>query len=562
MADLMDYGRYTPHNVTGGGLGGASENPVSGFMQGYSFVRNQQRQDAADEQGRKRDALQDQILQSKVDDINNAKQSNQMRALAMDMERDPYGFMNNYDPEFLNKTFANVGNNPDLAHLATPEARARYKAGINKLFASMPNEQNGGTFDVQGVTDGLNMAFQHQVDKGTDVNGRTDFQGKKIVGFTPAPDGHSFYMLVQTTDAQGNVDVGPITERRTADPKDNVRAFTVDEVLGTVRRNNAVVNYLDAQQARLGDQEAIKRATARSEHSRVLNTIDANVDPSLTGASKQAAITREGFKAGLDVGPASTLGAGLAADDKDKVLDDANKAAAVFSHYMSNGSLYDNPNSAAQLAQTLKASSPVLSGRLNEISKIQDVGKYNDALDRLKEMSGSLHERAALGETKFHEVPQNDGSTVVVTQTGRGALKGQEPQVLDGAGKPVKPAKPEMTLHAAMKRQTELAHLMSKADEEGQIGNLLKDAGIKATLQKKADAGDESAKKALAGTDDGDAAKAYRQAIANEMKMVNEVIQGHVGKTPQQSSQPAANPKGKVVLVRDPVTGQQRYVNK
>jgi hypothetical protein len=549
MADLMDYGRYTPHNVTGGALGGgmAAENPGAGFMQGYGFVRNQQRQDEADEQGRKRDALQDQILQSKVDDISNQRQSNVLRAMAADMERDPVNWMKGYSEDELSKAFANVGSNPDLAHLATPEGRAQYRAGVNKIHASMPNDQNGGQFDIQGITDGLNMALPGQINKGTDVNGRTDFQGKKIVGFAPAPDGHRFYMLVQTTDVNGNPDVGPVTEKRTADPNDKVKAFSLEEVMGTLRRNSAAVNYLDSQQARLGDAEAIKRTTARSDHARVLDTINSNIDPNLQGAERQAAITREGYRAGLNPSEASTLASNMAVDNKDKALDDANKGYVVFDHYVKN--IYGDPRYAAQLAETLKTSSPILSGQLSKISQIQDVNQYNQAVDDLREKAMGLHERATMNMPHFHNMPTGDGGEQPFSQTPRQALGGVPPQSVEGFNKPPKPAVDPIKARDKVQQIDKELYMLEKGDTSEAMAKIMADPKMKATVE-----GNKQLQ-AVLNSGDKEARDQYYQTLKEQRAMYSEyAARGQSNKPAQAGS--AAPPKGKIKAFRNKETGQ------
>ena len=291
MADLMDYGRYTPHNVTGGGLGGASENPVSGFMQGYSFVRNQQRQDAADAQEQKRSALQDQLLQSKVDEVNNQKQINENYAVAAAMRDNPTGWWKNFDESTLKRIRSALGNNPDLAYLTTQQGRNNFKIGVNQIMSGMPDEQNGGNLDTQKILAGMNLGLKPQLMRGTDVNGRTDFQDKSLYGFTPATDKDHFFMMVKTIDSQGNPDIGPITERRTSAPDDPVKAFTIPGVMDALRHNAAIVNWLDSQNARLGDPEALKRISAQSRNHELLNQID-QIDPSIAPEDRRTAVTR------------------------------------------------------------------------------------------------------------------------------------------------------------------------------------------------------------------------------------------------------------------------------
>lgn len=522
MADLMDYGRYTPHNVTGGGLGGASENPVSGFMQGYSFVRNQQRQDAADAQEQKRSALQDQLLQSKVDEVQNQRQINLNAALANDMRQNPTGWWKNYDDDTLNQVFSGLKSNPDLAYLTTPEGRNAFKLGATKIMSGMPSDQNGGNFDLKSIKDGVNLGLKPQLMKGTDANGRTDFLDKSIAGFVPAPSRDNFYMTVQTTDNQGNVDVAPVTERRSADPNDPVKAFTIPGVMDALRHNAAIVNWLDSQNARLGDQEALKRISAQSRNHELLNQID-QIDPNLSPEDRRTAITRAVLAGGGGVNEATTLGANMGASPKDRTLDDANKAAAVFNHNV--GYLYDNPGTAAALAEQIKDASPVLAGQLRNLSQIKDKDQYNAAVDDLRLKAESMPTRAALNTEHFQQFNLPDGSTFYGVQTPAGAIKGKGMVEAPGLGTSPPQSKPEMTPAQAFRRQTELTRLLSKADEPNAMGQLLQDPKLKDALKKRADAGDQGAKSALGGGTDNDSAKVYRQAILDEMKYVQGFMQ-------------------------------------
>jgi hypothetical protein len=316
----------------GGALG--NENPVTGFMQGYSFVDNLKRQQEADARARADDELrkqllqgQGQLLQGQVDAMNNQKQSNLMKAMAADMERDPYGWMNNYDEDTLNNVFTHVKNNPDLAYLATSEGRNRFKTGYNKIMSGMPNEQNGGVFDTQAIMDGLNTALGDQLNKGTDANGRTDFQGKQVAGFVPAPNEGQFYILVKTRDAGGNEHVAPITRNRTGDPDDIARPFTVDEMMGGLRRNAAAVNYLDSMQARLGDQEAIKRISTHDRATKLTDQLE-RIDRKLPLEEQKREAIKAGLQHGLGVNEAIFLGANWTQTGKERSHSGASRRTA------------------------------------------------------------------------------------------------------------------------------------------------------------------------------------------------------------------------------------------
>jgi hypothetical protein len=558
MADLMDYGRYTPHNAMGGygGMGGGSENPVAGFMQGYSFVDNLQRQQAADAEAQKTNALRDQLLQGQVDDLNNQKQINSNYAVMTAMTHDPSGWWNNFDDATLQKTLSGLANHPEYGYLATPDGRNQFKTGYNKIMSSMPNLQNGGTFDIQGITDGLNQALGPQINKGTGANNSTDVQKKEIAGIVPAPNPGQFYFTVKTTYNDGTSDIAPLTVYRSGDPNDVARPYTVEQVLDPLRRNAAIVNYLDSQNARLGDKGAISRIQAQGQNQDLVNQIN-QIDPSLSPADRQQAIVKAALQNNRSPGEAIALGANMAANPKDRALDDAAKAIQVFDH--SIGSVYDNPDRAEMLADQLRPYSKVLADQLDVASRIKDPAQYNAAIDNARIKRESLTQQAQWNQPSYHEFGNQGGGTTVFSQTPKQALNGQEPREVGGLGKNPPPIMSDMTYPAALKRQTELTNLITKEDKSG----ILNDPRMKAALQQRADAGDEGAKKALAGSNDQDATAAHKQALADELRYVQGQIQLHQQETAQAPKNNGSNvrptPNQNQGMMFQDKNGNQRY---
>jgi len=468
----MDYGRNTPANVRGyGGLGGASENPVAGFMQGYGFVNDLNRQNAADARAQTSDDLRNQILQGQIDAQNTQKQAisnqndvNANKAFASFIQQnpDPDTWTNYYSPDEINKRIGPILQDPRFSHYATQQGRDQFKQGYSTFMSGMPNQDNGGNYDQQKLLQGFNQMYAPQINQGTGEGGRTDVVAKQVNGIVPAQNPGQFYVTVKTDYADGTSSVGPWTMNRTGAPTDTVKPFDLSKVMDTTQYNAAVVHYLDQQNAKLGDPEALKRMSAQSENQDLLHNVD-QLPQGLPAEQQRQAITRAALQSGRSVGEATALGANLAVEPKDKTLDDAGKAASIFGQNV--GYLYDDPAKAAGLANLIGDKNPVLSGQLQKLSQIQDKDQYNAAVDDLRTKAQSMGERAALATPKYGTM--NIGDQTVNTSQ----LPWQPATVLPGTARPnVKPAMNEdQALAAITKNQFAIAHLKAGGTVDPQM---------------------------------------------------------------------------------------------
>ncbi len=81
----------------------------------------------------------------------------------------------------------------------------------------------------------------------------------RIIDFIPSPDGTAAALQAEFTRQDGSTYTAPITENRTADPRDPVRFIPVKAFVNRLATERALITSIEAARARYGDKEVIAR---------------------------------------------------------------------------------------------------------------------------------------------------------------------------------------------------------------------------------------------------------------------------------------------------------------
>lgn len=555
----MDYGRYTPRNVTMGALGGGgigSENPVAGFMQGYQFVDNIQRQNAADEANAKTQALRDQLLQGQVDAQNNQKQINTNKAIiaAINNNPDPDALYKNFSIDEINNALGPALNTPWLSHYATQEGRDQFKSGYIDIAQGMPNPANNNTFNGPLLTQGVTKAFKPQIDMQAAGKGN-DVTGGEIDSIYPAKsDPGKFYMGMKVYHADGTYDVGvPWTVNGTSDPNDTAKPFDFNQVMDTLQRHALLVHHLDLQNAKLGDQTTQNRLDAQSQNQDLMEQIyqynRANLNA--TPEERTSAISRSALLSGRGTSESIALGKTFGASAREHALDDAAKANRLVSNNFST--YYDNPDAMATDARMIQSYNPSLANALVKGSQIADPQQRKAYLDGLQYNAESYAGKAALGKTNIMEVPDKAGGTQVFTQKGTDAAAGKEPTAWEEMGQSVQSKITPLLAGEHVKDIDKELYLLSKKDQGQQaLEDAMQDPNMKAVVDKSPQL------QQMLGSEDTREKQQYRETLYAERAQYDAIVKGQqqpktVGATPQ--------PTGRVKLQSNGDPSQVKYAS-
>ena len=221
-----------------------------------------------------------------------ASMANQLSGFVYALNKDPavaYGMI----PDAL---WMEISKHPSFARFATPEGREQIRDNYSKLVLSMPNETNGGRFNVPQIKESLNVLLGDELNKGTADDGKPALK-KEIASIYPNKDG-SFFIELNVTRQDGSSYRAPLTTGRTSDPKDTVRPVNIEELADHLRVKDSLATYLEAKLIGLGDKEAEKRAYNQIKGSALAKALrEMNESQSVDDRRRRLAIA--GLEAGV-----------------------------------------------------------------------------------------------------------------------------------------------------------------------------------------------------------------------------------------------------------------------
>jgi hypothetical protein len=551
------------------------ENPVSAFMQGYQFVNNLQRQDAADQQDQQTQALRTQLMQGQIDAQNlqnqnattaaanaatataNQKQVNTNKAIMAQLasNADPDALHANFSDEELNGAFGPLLNHPLLAQYATPEGRMQFKQGYNTFAAALPSDANNNTFNQDQAKTGFTQMFKPQIM--AQVQGKVPNAVDADVATIYPAQGRpgSFYTTLNVKKADGSSEIVPWTMNGTNDPDDKVKPFDISRVMDVAQRNALLVHHLDLQDAKMGDQGTLARMDAQGQNQALLDQVD-QLPQGMPPDQQRQAITRTALQAGRGMQEAGTLGANLSPEDK--TLGNMERGQQIFNSMLP--SLYGNPDAVAQAASKLAPYNPVAAAQLQKLSQEKDPEKFNAGLDSFRTQMESMSQRAALNMPRYNEFATPEGGSVYTSQTPGEAAKGQQPQVVQGVGASPKPEKTEVMPEQARVKIQQIDKELYTISKGGDSGSAESDPKMKEAMAK------SPLLAALLKSGDPEAKKQYQQTLQEQRAFYSDLLAGSTGAStrsaPQQSPRVPQPTAGRVIVATDPDTGQQRRIER
>jgi hypothetical protein len=224
-------------------------------------------------------------------------ESNRLKAAQYLLEKDmPEEAFLHLPQNLRDKALAAIATNPDknFAWAQTPESRAQMRDAFANGVTAMDMR------NPKGITDSLNAVFKDQLN----IGNSPDILNKEIAGVVPLPQEGTFALNLKLTKADGTTEIAPLTEGRSSDPKDPVRAFTMEQIANYAKRRAQIATLIDARLMSNGDAESLKRAADRLKGESMAKALR-SYDPNLSQEENRRNIGASMYSSGAtsaDVG--------------------------------------------------------------------------------------------------------------------------------------------------------------------------------------------------------------------------------------------------------------------
>lgn len=180
----------------------------------------------------------------------------------LDMQREKFDMQKDEverakDTEIIQMAFGKIANGMDVSEeeIEVLQRNPRYWSALDPDIGSaldqaerVANPEDPADINDPESVEALNRVLGHDVNKGAGKN-------KRIAAAVPGPDGESLMFELDVEDEDGNPYRAPITERRSADEDDPVKAVPVDGVIRQVKGIQALRKALQTPEAQ---QQAAK----------------------------------------------------------------------------------------------------------------------------------------------------------------------------------------------------------------------------------------------------------------------------------------------------------------